>query len=45
MDHYDIDLELAIACWETGDDIPLDHEIRLLEQGYDVAALREQHQP
>lgn len=43
MDDYDIDLELAIACWENGEDIPLDHEAVLLEKGYDVCALRDQH--
>ena len=37
----DIDLELAIAIWELGDDIPLDLEVKLLGKGYDVQALRE----
>lgn len=41
MEDFDIDLELAIAIWELGEDIPLDLEVRLLGKGYDVQELRE----
>lgn len=40
----DPQLELAIAVWEEGDDIPFDLEAALLGKGYDVAALREKYQ-
>lgn len=40
----DPQLDLAIAIWEEGADIPLDLEADLLAKGYGVAALREQHQ-
>lgn len=43
MEDFDIELEIAIAVWELGDDIPLDLEVRLLEKGYNVQALREQY--
>ena len=43
MNDFDIELELAIAVWELGDDIPLDLEVRLLGKGYDVQALRERY--
>lgn len=41
----DPQLDIAIAIWEEGEDIPFDLEVDLLGKGYDVAALREQHQP
>lgn len=41
----DPQLDVAIAVWEEGDDIPFDLEVDLLSKGYDVAALREQYQP
>lgn len=43
MEDFDIELEVAIAVWELGDDIPLDLEVRLLEKGYNVQQLREQY--
>lgn len=39
----DPQLDVAIAVWEEGDDIPFDLEADLLAKGYDVRALREQH--
>ena len=36
-------LSAAIAFWEMGHDINLIHEIKLMEMGFDVQALREQH--
>lgn len=41
MEDFDIEIELAIAIWELGDDIPLDLEVRLLGKGYNVKELRE----
>ena len=43
MEDFDIDIELAIAIWELGDDIPLDLEVTLLSKGYNVQALREHY--
>ena len=43
MEDFDIDLELAIAIWELGDDIPLDLEVTLLGKGYNVQELREHY--
>jgi hypothetical protein len=43
MEDFDIDLELAIAIWELGDDIPLDLEVVLLGKGYDVQELRKRY--
>lgn len=40
----DPQIDLAISFWEEGGEIPLDLEVELLRKGYDVAALREQHQ-
>ena len=39
----DIDLDFAIACWETGNPIPLDLATRLMEKGYDVNELESKH--
>lgn len=49
MDQLDLfnddpQLEIAIATWEEGEEIPFDLEAALLCKGYDVQALREQHQ-
>lgn len=41
----DPQMDVAIAVWEEGDDIPFDLEADLLAKGYDVQALREQYQP
>jgi len=41
MEDFDIYIDLAIAIWELGDDIPLDLEVTLLEKGYNVQELRE----
>jgi hypothetical protein len=43
MDNNDYQLDLAIAAWECGEDIPFDLEVALLMKGYDVEALRNQH--
>jgi len=39
----DVKLDLAIAIWEEGHDIPFVLECDLLASGYDVATLREKY--
>lgn len=39
----DRELDMALAMWECGEEIPLDMEVSLMGKGFDVQALREQH--
>lgn len=39
----DLDLDLAIALWEEGEQIPLTLATRLLAKGFDVEALEAKH--
>ena len=43
MKDSDVELELAIALWELGYEIPLYLAWVLLEKGYNVQELREQY--
>lgn len=41
MEDFDNELRVAIAVWDSGEDISRDLEVKLMEKGYDVQAIRE----